>query len=171
LRGVLKKLEEDGIFIHLTTKQEILRQRDGRSNSLRKFSSAEIYNERGGKLSVYTLADDIEKLKRAMEKPGSIEYLYQELIKSGLAERLFKFLLLAFLYSAKIDKKILATAMVVAAAFSQDSQIRIDTAESFRQLQQIDDNKLEEYVEGRIKSIIEDRDYYCMLFIGGLIKL
>lgn len=106
-----------------------------------------------------------------MEKPGSIEYLYQRMIESGLAEKLFRFELLAFLYAAKMDKSVLEMTMGVGWAFFQESPNRIDTAKSFQQLQQIDDNKLEKGIDNQIKSIIEDRGYYVMLFFAGLLKL
>jgi hypothetical protein len=50
---VLKKQEDQGIFIHLTTEEEIRRQQDRRSHSYGRSSSTTIYNERGGRLSVY----------------------------------------------------------------------------------------------------------------------
>ena len=169
--GVLKKLEDLGIFIHLTTKEEILRHQDGRSHSHGRSSSTNIHNDRGGKPSVYVLADDIERLKRAMKKPGSFEYLYKELIKSGLDEKLFKFQHLAFLHAAKMDKRVLDMALGAGAIFFQEPQNRVDTAKLFQQLQQIDDNKLEQSVDSQIKSIIEDRGYYSILFFAGLFKL
>ena len=141
--GVLKKLEDLGVFIHLTAKEEILRQQDGRSHSHGRPPTTKIYNERGGKLSVYILADDVERLKRAMEKPDGIEYLYRKVIKSGLAEKLFKFQLLAFLYAA-------------------DCQSRVDTANLFQRLQKMDDDKLEQLIDSQMNSIVEDRGYYAM---------
>jgi hypothetical protein len=171
LRGVLKKLEDEGIFIHLTTKEEIIMQQHRRSHSRGRSTATKIYNERGGKLSAYILADEVERLKKVMEKPGSIEYLYQRMIESGLAEKLFRFELLAFLYAAKMDKSVLEMTMGVGWAFFQESPNRIDTAKSFQQLQQIDDNKLEKGIDNQIKSIIEDRGYYVMLFFAGLLKL
>jgi hypothetical protein len=168
---VLKKLEDQGIFIHLTTEEEIRRQQDRRSHSYGRSSSTTIYNERGGRLSVYILADDVERLKRAMEKTGSIEYLYREMIKSGLAEKLFKFHALAFLHAAKLDKRVLDMAIGAGASFFQESQGTVDTAKAFQQLQQIDDNKLEQTIDSQIKSIVEDRGYYSMLSLAGLLKL
>jgi hypothetical protein len=169
--GVLKKLEDQGIFIHLTTEEEILRRQDGRSHSHEGSSSAKPYNERGGKLSIYILADDVERLKKAMEKPGSIEYLYRKIMKSRLAEKLFKFQALAFLHAAMLDKRVLDIAMGAGAKFFQEPQSRVDTAKSFQQLQQIDDSQLEQAIDGRIKSIVEDRGYYGMLSLAGLFKL
>jgi hypothetical protein len=168
---VLKKQEDQGIFIHLTTEEEIRRQQDRRSHSYGRSSSTTIYNERGGRLSVYILADDVERLKRAMEKTGSIEYLYREMIKSGLAEKLFKFHALAFLHAAKLDKRVLDMAIGAGASFFQESQGTVDTAKAFQQLQQIDDNKLEQTIDSQIKSIVEDRGYYSMLSLAGLLKL
>src|SRR6185437_425797 len=168
---VLKKLDDQGIFIHLTTEEEIRRQQDRRSHSYGRSSSTTIYNERGGRLSVYILADDVERLKRAMEKTGSIEYLYREMIKSGLAEKLFKFHALAFLHAAKLDKRVLDMAIGAGASFFQESQGIVDTAKAFQQLQQIDDNKLEQTIDSQIKSIVEDRGYYSMLSLAGLLKL
>jgi hypothetical protein len=168
---VLKKQEDQGIFIHLTTEEEIRRQQDRRSHSYGRSSSTTIYNERGGRLSVYILADDVERLKRAMEKTGSIEYLYREMIKSGLAEKLFKFHALAFLHAAKLDKRVLDMAIGAGASFFQESQGTVNTAKAFQQLQQIDDNKLEQTIDSQIKSIVEDRGYYSMLSLAGLLKL
>jgi hypothetical protein len=169
--GVLKKLEDQGIFIRLTTEEEILRHQDGRSHSHEGASSAEIYNERGGRLSVYILADDVERLKKAMEKPGSIEYLYRKIMISGLAEKLSKFQALAFLHAAKLDKRVLDMALGTGANFFQESQNRVDTAKSFQQLHQTDDSILEQRVNSQIKSVVEDRGYYSMLSLVGLFKL
>jgi hypothetical protein len=73
----------------------------------KRTSSKRIYNERGGKLSAYILAEETERLKRALEKPAGIEYIYQKVSKSRLLEEVIKFQILAFLYAAKIDKKLL----------------------------------------------------------------
>jgi hypothetical protein len=171
LRGVLKKLEDHGVFIHLTEKDEIIKLRNGRFGSHATSSSTKIYNERGGKLSVYILSNDIERLKRAMEKPAGIEYLYRKMIESGLAEKLFKFQQLAFLYAAKRNKRILDLSMGAGAAFFQESPSGADTTKLFQQLQQVDDNKLEQVIDSQIKSMVEDRGYYAMLFFAGLLKL
>ena len=169
--GVLKKLEDQGIFIRLSTEEEILRHQDGRSHLHDGSISAKHYNERGGRLSVYILADDVERLKKAMEKPGSIEYLYRKIMISGLAEKLFKFHALAFLHAAKLDKRVLDMALGTGANFFQESQSRVDTAKSFQQLRQTDDSILEQYVDSQTKSIVEDPGYYSMLSLAGLFKL
>jgi hypothetical protein len=57
------------------------------------------------------------------------------------------------------------------ASFFQESQGTVDTAKAFQQLQQIDDNKLEQTIDSQIKSIVEDRGYYSMLSLAGLLKL
>jgi hypothetical protein len=171
LRGVLKKLEDHGVFIHLTEKDEIIKQRNERSGSRITSSSTKVYNERGGKLSVYILFNDIERLKGSMEKPASIEYLYQKMIESGLAEQLFRFQLLAFFLAAKIDRRILDISMEAGAAFFQESPSGTDTTKLFQRLQLLDDNKLEQEIDNQIKDIVENRDYYAMLFFAGLFKL
>ncbi len=169
--GVLKKLEDQGIFIRLTTKEEILRHQDGRSHSHDGSSSAKPYNERGGRLSVYILADDVERLKKAMEKPSSIEYLYRKIMITGLAEKLFKFHALAFLHAAKLDKRVLDMALGTGANFFQEAQSRVDTAKTFQQLQQTDDSILKQHIDSQIKLIVEDPSYYSMLSLAGLFKL
>jgi hypothetical protein len=168
--GVLKKFEDQGILIHLSTKDEIVQRQGKPSRSRGRTASKNVYSERGGKLSAYTVAGEVERLKKAMKKPGGIDYLYRKLIKSGLAENMFKFMLLAFLYAAKMDKKILDMTMGAGAAFLQESQSRVNTTNNFQRLQKIDESKLEPAIESQIKSIVKDQGYYVMLFFAGLFK-
>ena len=80
-----------------------------------------IYGERGGKLSSYIIADEGQKLKEVLKKPGSIGYLNKKLIKYDLVFKLFRFLMLAFLHAAKKDRKVLNMAIGVGTTFLLES--------------------------------------------------
>ena len=167
--GVLRKLEKQEILMHLTTKDEILNQSTKFSN--KRTSSKRIHNERGGKLSAYILSEETEKLKRALDKPAGVEYIYRKVSKSRLLEKGIKFLMLVFLYAAKIDKKSLDVTKGATAVFFQEPPSRADTTDVFQELQKIDDDRLEQLVESKIKSIIEDQRIYTILFFTELVKL
>ena len=121
--------------------------------------------------SEYILTEETERLKRAMNEPAGIEYIYQKISKSRLLEKVIKFQILAFLYAAKIDKKILDATKGATAVFFQEPLSRVDTTDLFQQLQKIDDDKLEQLVNSNIKSIIEDQGIYTILFFTELVKL
>ena len=82
-----------------------------------------------------------------MNKPAGIEYIYQKISKSRLLEKVIKFQMLAFLYAAKINKKLLDVTKGAPAVFFQGPPSRVDTADSFQQLQKIDDDRLEQLVD------------------------
>lgn len=65
LRGVTKKLESQGIFIHLEGKEEIRRQEHCKTRRPgKKSSSYEVHDDHGGKQSAYKVTEEVEKLKR-----------------------------------------------------------------------------------------------------------
>jgi hypothetical protein len=108
-----------------------------------------------------------------MEKPESLDFLYEKIIKSGLAHKLAKYKLLAVLHAAKMDEKILHKMMGVGASFTQDNIGEKDAA-SFNLLHQglqfFDGNQLEQMVDSIAKSLIQDRGYYAILLLSGLLK-
>ena len=73
---VLKKLEKEDIFIHLEGKNKIRSQENKMHRPGRKSSSDEVHNGTGGKQSAYIITDEVEKLKKAIESPEAIDYLY-----------------------------------------------------------------------------------------------
>jgi hypothetical protein len=176
LRGVLKKLENMGIFIHLEGKKEIRRQEHRKTRRPGKKGSSEDLRDEdhGGKQSAYKVTEEVKKLKRAMEKPGAIDFLYEKIIKSGLAHKLAKFNMLAVLHTAKIDETALHKLMGIGASLMQDN-IKQQGTTSFKLLHQalqlFDDNQLEQYADYIAKLLIEDRGYYALLSISGLLKL
>lgn len=91
-----------GIFINLRGKKEIR----GESRPGKKLNTKN-YENRGGKPSAEKLTDDVKQLKKIMEKPESLDFLYGKIIKSGLAHRLARYKLLAVLHPPKWMKKYL----------------------------------------------------------------
>jgi hypothetical protein len=171
---VLEKLENYGIFIHLEGKKEIRHQERKKTRLGKKGFSDEVRNDYGGKPSAYKLTEEVEKLNEVMKKPGAIDFLYEKVIKSGLAHKLAKYNMLAWLHAAKINETILHRAMGAGASLFQDNIKEEDTANFkhiHRRLQLLDDNKLEQYADNIAKSLIEVRGYYALLFIAGLLKL
>jgi len=173
---VLKKLENMGIFIHLEGKEEIKRQEHRKTHRPgKKGSSHEVRgDDHGGKQSAYKVTEEVKKLKKAMEKPGAIDFLYEKLIKTGLAHKLAKFKMSACLHAAKMDEKALHKMMGIEAFLMQDDIRQEDTA-NFKLLHQrfqlFDDNQIEQYADNIAKSSIEDRGYYALLSIAGFLKL
>jgi hypothetical protein len=169
---VLKNLESHGIILNLKGKQEIKHHlRDIYRPGKRSLSND---NDRGGKPSAYKVTQVVEKLKKAMEKPGAIDFLYDKIIKSGLAHKLAKFNILAFLYAAKMDEKVFHRLMGVGASFFQDNITEKDTTNFkviFERLQMINDYQLEQLADSIAKSAVENRGYYALLFMTGLLKL
>jgi hypothetical protein len=127
--------------------------------------------ERGGKLSSYIIADDIQKLKNALGKPPSIDYLNKKLIKSDLVPKLVKFQLLAFYYAVKKDRSVFDMLIGAAARFFQESESRIDIDNFYQHIKSIDDTELENLVDSEISSIIEDHNIYAVVFFTALLKL
>jgi len=172
---VLKPLENQGIFIHLEKKAEIRSKERKRHHPGKKSSSDEVRDDdHGGRPSAYIITEEVKKLKEAMKKPGAIEFLYEKIIKSGLAHRFTKFKMLADLHAIKIDETAVHKMMGVGASLMQDNIKEEDTA-NFKILHQgfqlVDDNQLEQYADNIAKSLIEDRGHYALLYIAGLLKL
>ena len=57
------------------------------------------------------------------------------------------------------------------AVFFQEPLSKVDTTDLFQQLQKIDDDKLEQFVNSNIKSVIEDQGIYAVFFFTELVKL
>jgi hypothetical protein len=176
---VLEKLENEGIFIHLE-KKGIRHQEHKKTRPGKKGSSEEVRNDYGGrhyggKSSAYKLTEEVEKLKNAMEKPGAIDFFYEKIIKSGLAHKLTKYKILAWLHAAKIDEKALHRMTGLGASLIQYNVKEEDTAKFkllHSGLQLFEDNQLEQFADNIAKSAIEDRGYYnAFLFAIGLLRL
>jgi hypothetical protein len=175
LRGVTKKLENQGIFIHLEGKEEIRQQEHKTRRPGKKSSSDKVRDDdRGGRQSAYKVTEEFKKLKMAMEKPGAIDFLYEKVIESGLAHKLAKFKMSACLHAAKIDETAAQKMMGVGALLIQDNIRQEDTANFkllHQRLQLFDDNQIEQYADNIAKLLIEDRGYYALLSIAGFLKL
>jgi hypothetical protein len=95
---VLEKLEDD----------DILKNYQGNEHYKKSFPtysgrkpSSEIYEDHGGKRSIYFISEEIQQLKEILKNPTSIEYLHYELIKNGYLQKILKYIMKAFLYLAK----------------------------------------------------------------------
>jgi hypothetical protein len=176
LRGVTKKLENQGIFIHIEGKEEIKRQEHRKRHRPGKKSSSESVrdDDHGGKQSAYKVTEEVKKLKKTIEKPGAIDFLYEKIIKSGLAQKLEKFKMLVCLHAIKMDETAGHKMVAVVASLVQGTVREEDTAKLkllHQGFQLVDDNQLEQWADNIAKSLIEDRGYYELLSIAGFLKL
>ena len=175
MSSFLKKLEEEGIFIHSEGKEEIRRQEYKTRRPGRKGSSDEVRDDdHGGRPSDYKVTEEVEKLKKVMEKPGAIDFLYEKIINSGLAHKIEKFKMSAFFYATKKDEPAVHKMMGVGASHIQGNIKEEDTANFallHKGFQLVDDNQLEQWADNIAKSLIEDRGYYELLSISGFLKL
>jgi len=174
LRGkVLKNLEDHGILIHLEGKEEIIKyKREKRRPGRPDRGKAE--DDRGGRPSLYIATEEFEKLKKAMNKSGALDFLHDKIIKTGLALNLFKYQALALLYAAKMDEQVRRKLMGIGASFFQSKVTENDSSKSsaiHQRLQTVDDDQLEQYANDMAKSLIEVRELYSLLFLPGLLKL
>jgi hypothetical protein len=173
--NVLKELERYGIILHLEGKHEIKSHQLEKPHPGKRSSSKEVNNDHGGKPSAYIVTEEVEKLKKAMNKPQAIDFLYNKIIRSRLAHKLAKYNFSAFLYAAKMsDESGIHRMMKAGASFFQNTTTQQDSASfktMFLQLQRIDDNQLEQIADDLAKSAIEDPGYNALLFMGGLLKM
>lgn len=171
---VLKKLENTGIFIHLEGKEKIKSQENKTHRPGRKSSSDEVHDDPGGKQSAYIITEEVKKLKRAMESPGAIDYLYDKIINSNLAYKFAKFSTLAFFHAAKLDEISTHKMLDIGAAMMQDNMKEKNGSSLLilQRLQFFDDRQLEQYADKAAQLLIKERGYYVLLsFITGLLKL
>jgi hypothetical protein len=73
---VLEILERSGMLIRIE-KEKVRGRR----------SSSEVNNDSGGRLSEYKFSEEIEKIKKFVEKPEAVEYFSRGVLKSGSAHR------------------------------------------------------------------------------------
>jgi hypothetical protein len=109
-----------------------------------------------------------------MQKPDALDYLYNEVVRSGLAPKIMKYFMLMCHYAIKMDENVALKLVGAGASFFQDKmneQQQIEFNKMHQILQLIDDDKLEQYVDEITKSLIHERGYYAILFIIGLAKL
>lgn len=178
LSGVLKKFEKHGILLHIEGKERIKDLLHKKHYGKKSLLSVLTQHSRGGKLSVYLVREDVDKLKRAMEKPKALDYLYNLVIKSGLAHKIMKYLMLATLHGIKMNEDTSRKFMGVGASLFQQkmNEQHINELNQKRQiLQSINDKQLEQYIELNIdeltKSFIYDGGYSILLFLAALPKL
>jgi hypothetical protein len=172
--GTLEKLEEQGIWLHFDRKKEIRAQQGNKSRPGKKPSSINVLNDRGGRPSYYLVKEDTEKLKRAMEKPEALDYLYNKVVMSGLAHKIMEYFMLMMFYAIKIDEDVALKLTGAGAIFfkgNMKEQQEIEFKKLYQHLQLVDDNALERYVNEITKYLIHDRRYYEVLFIMGLFRL
>jgi hypothetical protein len=173
LTKVLKQLEKMGIFFNIKTKNQIRELERGKRHAGKK--THEDDRDLGGKPSVYKLTEEFEKLKNVIEKPEAAEMLYDEILRSGLAHKLIRFILLAFWHAAKMDETYFGKSVGFGAAFFQDTlqeEDRSNFKAIYRWLQDLNDNQLEQLADGYTDLIMHDRRYYKgLIFFLGFLKL
>ena len=168
---VLKELERHGIFIHLGRIEEIRHYEQDPHRPGRRPSSNVARRDRGGKRSVYIVTDRVEKLKKAMKKPQALDYLYDKVIRSGLAHQLAKYSFAALFHASKMDERVLHRLVGIGASFYQTSMTEKDITNlkiEFQILQSLDDNQIDEQADLIARYAIEDRGFYALLFASGL---
>ena len=167
--GVLKKVEDLNIFRHLDGKKEIVEQRRKMKDSVRKIG------DRGGNPSAYVITDDVVKIKKIIEKPAAAGYFLEKMNGYGLGFALTKYLMQAFFYGAKMDKRMLTITTVTGAKFMNDNITEGDTGNFeavFQGLQSTTDKDLERYAENAALFLTDNRDFQAvMVFFSMMIKL
>ena len=112
-------------------------------------------DDRGGKPSAYIVTEEVEKLKKAIEKPQALDFLYDKVIKSGIAHQLMvKFGFSAFLYAREMDQRVIYKLMGAEESLFQDTITDKDIANfkvTLQQLQRVDDEKLEQLADHMAK--------------------
>ena len=119
--------------------------------------------------------EDIERVKRAIEKPEGLDYLYSLLIESGLAHELMKYLMLFGLYMYKmLDQNAAMKSLRIGESYMQDKlteQQRNQNENILKFLRSIDDKQLEHVVDETTKEIIHHREIYVVLFWTSVLEL
>jgi hypothetical protein len=171
---MFSELENDGILLHLEGKKAIANYMNAAIPAGKKRHVSRSRLERGGRWSGYRAAQEVEKLKRAMDKPEALGFLCEKTISSGLAHKLAKFIFTVILHAIKMDEKVVQTIIGFGASFFQYT-IKDKDASDYKsvqdKLQSLDDNQLEQVADSLAKSAIEDKKYYALLFFTGLSKL
>jgi hypothetical protein len=166
--GVLKKVEDLNIFVHLEGKKEIIQHRRKIKNSARKIG------DRGGNPSAYVTTNDVVKIKKIMEKSGAVNYFLEKMNGYGLGLPLTKYLMHAFFYAAKTDKRMLTTTMITGAKFMNDDIMEGNIANFeavFRGLQSCSDRDIEGYAENAALFLTSNRDFHdAMIFFSVMTK-
>lgn len=72
--NVLRDLENDGLLLHLEGKKRLTNYLHATTPAGKKSISL-FGHDRGGRWSGYTAADEVKKLKRAMDKPEALDFL------------------------------------------------------------------------------------------------
>ena len=116
LTKVLKQLEKIGIFFNIKTKDQIIDLERGKRRPGKKTSHEDI-RDLGGKPSIYKSTKEFEKLKNVMENHEAVEFLYDEIAKSGLAHKLIRFLVLTCWHAAKMDETYFARSVEFGSLF------------------------------------------------------
>jgi hypothetical protein len=172
-KKVLKKLEDHGILLHLEGKEEFKKYKKYKT---KKGKQVEYVGgrDRGGRPSLYIATEEFEKLKKTMNNTGALKFLYDKIIKTGIALKLFEYQSLAFLYTAKMDEQVAQRLMSIGASFFQSKVTENNSSKSsalHQMLQTMDDDQLEQYAHNIAKSLIEVRGFYSLLFLPGLLRL
>jgi hypothetical protein len=172
---VTKKLEDAGIFLHLEGKNAIKSQEHKTRRPGIKRSSDEVHEDHGGKPSAYIITEEVEKLKKTIEKPGAIEYVCEKIMSSNLPHRFAKFSLLAFFHIAKLDEVSLHKLMGIGEVMMNDDRKQIDKSELVnfqRFLHRFDDYQLEQLAENGAQLLIKESNYHVLsFFLAGLSKI
>lgn len=169
---VLEKLEEEGILKNYQGKEHYKKSfptAPGRK------SSNELYEDRGGKRSIYFVNEEIQQLKEVLKKPTAIEYLHDKLLKSGYLPKIVKFLMKAFLYLVKSDdtNSLNIFNYIFEIMDHKLTQKDIDELPSFVNiLKNLTDDQIETVSERTTKGMMKEKEmFFKIVPLFGFIRL
>lgn len=170
--AVLEPLEKEGILLQQHDK-------DGAKEygpPGKKPSAGVGVYDRGGRHSYYMTNQDMESLKQVMEKPQAVDYLFDKIMKSGLALKINRYMMLVVLHLMKLSGEMGIIRLINIGASADHARLNQEDINLLKAinkiLQKLDDSKLSELADILACRLTEMKDYYnVMLRILGFMKL
>jgi hypothetical protein len=169
---VLEKLEEADILSNYQGKEHYKKSfpiHPGRK------SLNEMYEDRGGKRSIYFVNEEIQQLKEILKKPKSVEYLHDKLLKSGYLPKIVKFIMKTFLYLLKSNDS--SSLQIFNYSFEimnhKLSKKDVDELPSFVNiLKNLTDEQIETTAEQQTKRMIKEKEmFFKIVPLFGFVRL
>lgn len=145
-----------------TTKERINIKKSYPSSPGRKPLN-EMYEDRGGRRSIYFVSEEIQQLKQVLKKPTSMEYLHYKLMDGGHLQKILKYIMKAFLFLVKSSESNSLQ------AFNQSFEIMNykltqkdkDELPSFiNVLRTLDENQIEHLSEWAADGIMKEKEMF-----------
>jgi hypothetical protein len=166
MRKVLKRLEKQGIYIHIEGKKHIKEEAKSRPGKS-KFSN-EIRPRLKGRPSMYKISDYVDKFSKVISKPEACKLLNDSLLKSNLFYSVLKFVLKAFWYALRKDKTILQNLFKAFNINISKSNLDAIVYPLIERMTSLDDAALEELIDKSSKSAIEKKLLLDEFFLVGM---